>query len=158
VRSHSPTNSLSTKDTFGWAVQILLDHYRDAEAADNAPCESALNLGIASAGIQEFGVANGLFQAAFDCLTDERKAIVAVHWADTMIRTGRGPKALALLEQAAQESPEHFDTRWAIARTLAQLGRPSEAREHYDALLALEDIAPDAKTRLQTERDALPQQ
>ena len=158
VRSHSPTDPMTAKDTYGWVARMLMDYYRSYVAAGNAPCESALNLGIVSAGIQELGVADGIFPAALACLTDERKAITVIHWADTLVRTNRAANALALLEKSAVEFPDHIDTQWAVARTLAQLGQFAKARERYDALIGKVGDDESAMNLLQTERDALPTQ
>jgi len=156
VRTHPADNPLQPQEVFGWAARMLHETYQEAAEAGSAPCESALNLGIVSAGIQEFGVADRLFQVAHVCLADERKAITAVHWADTMIRTGRLAEAVSLLEESEEDFPDHVDTQWALAKALGQSGRLEEARAKYDALLQSDALSDEGRARLQAERSALP--
>jgi tetratricopeptide (TPR) repeat protein/O-antigen ligase len=156
IRSHSPSASLNAKDSYGWTVRLLLDNYRKAEQSGSASCESALNLGIAAKGIQEFGVADNLFEQAVDCLEGEGKSAAVVHWSDMMLLTGKAPQALTLLESTNEEFPDHLDIRWAMARTLARLGRLSEARALYEALIDTAGLAPDSRKKLRQELDTLP--
>ena len=156
VRSQEPTQTARSNEIFGWAARMLLDHYRSLENDGSAPCETALNLGIVSATIQEFGVADGLFKHALECLDEAQKPLAAIHWSDTLMRTGRGAEALPLLEEALSKAPGQFELQWAMARTLSELKRMDEARKAYDALLAREEIDGATRTLLENERDGLP--
>ena len=156
VRTHPADNPLKPLEVYGWAARMLHETYQEAAEEGTAPCECALNLGIVSAGIQEYGVADRLFQVAHLCLTDERKAITAVHWADTMIRTGRVKEAVTLLEECETNFPTHVDTQWALAKALAQSGRHAESHAKYDLLLQSDGLSEEGQARLRAEKAALP--
>jgi tetratricopeptide (TPR) repeat protein len=148
--SHTRDSEL-TSAAYLWAAQFLQEAYDTLAAQGTAPCESALNLGVTAAGLNELSLANILFEKAMACLTDERRAFAAVHWADTLLRLNQQDKALAILQEAEAQFPGHFDTRWAQARTLAHMKRTDEARAIYETLLSEADSAPDAKSKLEVE-------
>ncbi len=151
VRSHARDSELSIGAAYLWAAQILQEAYDTLAAQGTAPCESALNLGVTAAGLNELSLANILFEKAVACLTDERRASAAVHWADTLVRLNQQDKALVILQEAEAQFPGHFDTRWAQARTLAHMRRTDEARAIYETLLKETDSVPDAKSQLEVE-------
>ena len=155
VRATSPNSQPNAKANYGWAVQWLLERYAALSAGDGAPCESALDLGIATVGIEDYGTATQLLERASECLQDERKAIARIHWADAMVRLGKAAEALPKLEASAIAFPDHLDTQWAIARTLATLGRLDDARSRYDALLAAPGLQTEVMKQLEAERDQL---
>ena len=151
VRSHPRNSELSIGAAYLWAAQMLQEAYDTLAAQGAAPCESALNLGVTAAGLNELSLANILFEKAMACLTDERRASAAVHWADTLVRLNQEDKALAILEEAEAQFPGHFDARWARARTLVHLKRGDEARAIYETLLNEADSVPDARSQLEVE-------
>ena len=151
VRSHPRDGELAIGTAYLWAAQMLQEAYDGLAAQGAAPCESALNLGVTAAGLNELTLADILFEKAMACLTDDRRAVTAVHWADTLVRLKEQEKALALLEEAEAQFPGHFDTRWAKARTLAHMNRTDEARTIYQSLLEEGDLAPEGKSQLEAE-------
>ncbi|MBL7644862.1 MAG: tetratricopeptide repeat protein [Candidatus Hydrogenedentes bacterium] len=155
VRSHPRDGGLSIGAAYLWAAQMLQEAYDTLAAQGAAPCESALNLGVTAAGLNELSLANILFEKAMACLSDERRASAAVHWADTLVRLNQRDKALAILEEVEAQFPGHFDTRWAKARTLVHLKRPDEARVIYESLLGEADLPQEGKNQLEAELKAL---
>lgn len=151
LRAYPPNAALSPQITFGWAAQILQENYGRLLADDNAPCESALNLGVVSATLNQLDPANTLFERAMGCLTDGRRAFAAVHWADSLSRMKEDGKALALLRETEKSYPGNVDLRWAIARTLARQNNMEEARTAYQALLQDGDLTPQGKEQIQKE-------
>lgn len=151
VRSHPKNSELSVQAAYAWAAQSLQEAYDKLAAQGTAPCESALNLGVTAAGLNELALANTLFEKAMACLTDERRAAAAVHWADTLVRLGQNDKALALLEESEGQFPGNFDTRWAKARALVTMKRPAEAQTIYEALLKESEVTAEAREQLEAE-------
>lgn len=156
VRAHPRDSELSIETAYGWAAQILQETYNTLEAQGAAPCESALNLGVTAAGLNELVLASANFEKAFACLTDERRAITAVHWADALVRTGQSDRALSLINDVELQFPDHFDTKWAKARTLARMNRAGEARPLYEALMSDPNVSEEGKSQLEAELRALP--
>lgn len=155
VRSHPKSSELSVQAAYAWAAQSLQEVYDKLLAEGAAPCESALNLGVTAAGLNELTLASTLFPRAMDCLTDERRAAAAVHWADTLVRLGQSDKALSILDESEQRFPGHIDTRWAKARTLTQMKRPEDARAIYEALLKEPEVTQEAREKLEGELKGL---
>lgn len=155
VRSHPRDGKLAAGAAYLWAAQRLQEAYDTLVAQGTAPCESALNLGITAATLNELSLANTLFEKAISCLTDDRRASAAVHWANTLVRLDQRDKALGVLQEAETQFPDHFELRWAKARTLAELKRTEEAKALYEALLQEGDLTPEGRSQLEAELNSL---
>jgi tetratricopeptide (TPR) repeat protein/O-antigen ligase len=156
VRSYPNDSEIPIEVAYGWALEILQDVYDALAAQGSAPCESALNLGIAAASLNQLELANRRFENARDCLTDDRRVALAVHWADTKIRLQQGEEALALLDTGEAQFPDNLEIRWTRARILVRLNRMDEARVIYDVLLADPELTPEAKVLLEREIALIP--
>ena len=156
VRSHPNDSEIAIEVAYGWSALRLQEAYDALAAQGPAPCESALNLAITAASLNQLDLANSRFEKARDCLTDERRAALTVHWADTLLRLQQGDKALALLDGGEAQFPGNLEIRWAKARTLARLNRTGEALAIYDALVKDPELAPEAKAQLEIEIARIP--
>lgn len=156
VRSHPNDAEITLEVAYGWSAQILQEAYDALALQGAAPCESALNLAITAASLNQLDLANSRFEMTRACLTDERRAALAVHWADTLLRLQQGEKAIALLDEGEALFPGNLEIRWARARTLAQLNRAGEALILYNGLLKEPELAPEAKRQLEEEIARIP--
>lgn len=155
VRAYRPTTALSTAQTFSWAAKILLE--QAAQAAPETPglCIANFNLAVTLVGLEELESAQKLFAQAQSCLPEEQQPFLAIHWADTFVRQNRTTDALDLLRQTVAKYPTNLDAHWALARTLVKAGQIGEAKEQYQQLLQMPDLAPEGRAMLEKELSML---
>ncbi len=137
VRGADPTGPMPLAQAFGWSAVMLFEVLQQRPLTEPGACPSAFNLAIVFSNIGDFDRADKLFETAKGCLPGEMRAPLAVQWADMRVRQNRAGEALSMLSDAAAQTPEDFDVRWAMARTLVKLGRKTEARDAYNEVQAM---------------------
>ena len=155
VRAYRPLANLNAEQAYGWAAQLLLNVAgREAEDTPGV-CPSYLNLGIAVAGMGNLSLADQLFEKAHGCLEETRQPFLAIHWADALVRLGREPEALAMLQTACEAYPDNFEARWTLARLYGRKNMIPEARREYQNLLQENDLDPKGRAMLEQELNRL---
>src|SRR5690606_36206955 len=123
VRSHDATTGLPTAQAYSWSAELLRNLIEEAgDIAPESRCRSTLNLAISAARLNQLGTAERAFRAADACLTGEDRAVLGVHWADTLARMNRGEDAIAKLRETLAGFPENLDVRLGLARSLKNFG------------------------------------
>jgi tetratricopeptide (TPR) repeat protein len=146
---------MSAVQEYGWAARELLDLAGRETPETPGVCPSYMNLGIVFAGFDDLKTAEQLFAKAKECLDPPRQSFLAIHWADVMLRGDRPMEALTLLRDARDKYPDNLDCRWAYARTLVKMKMFPEAREEYESLLKLPDLAAEGRAMLEKELASL---
>jgi len=149
-------SNLKTQDACRWVAALLLEAVNSALASREVSCTTLLNMGIIENELDDLAVSDLLFSRAQECISPEQQGYLAVHWADTLLRTERGAKALEILEKALQRDPNNFEVRLALARAYTRMERTEEARRLYEALLQEPDLNDRGRQMVEEELKRLP--
>ncbi len=155
LRGPVPKRGLSRSEGFAWAT--LLAYNRVAYANPDTPgvCDARIELGIMLSMTNLLEKANTVFKLAGACARGPKLGIVAMHWADVLVRQKRYDHAIQLLVKACERLPQAIDIHLALARVYVAVGQPEKAHERIQDLLELEGISDAVKERLQSELDKL---
>ncbi len=143
------------RNQFGWPAEVLLVESQKQDIASTDRGIALLNIGTMLDKMDLLSLAGTVLQAAVRELPPPQAALAAREAARVLARQNKNEDAFEMLQKALALEPDNPETRLEFARTLAKLGRNTEARKEYAIILDMPGVGQDARETITKEMRAL---